>query len=127
MNAAKFTNTQKAKAAWQNDIPDWVIILAEACDRETQAAVSRKVGYSASAVSQVLSNTYQNGDIGRFEQAVRGALMAETVHCPVLGELPRNTCISWQRKPFSTANSHNVRMYGACRNGCKHSHLKEGT
>lgn len=126
MSAAKLTNVQKANTAWQRDIPDWVIILAEACDRESQSAVSRKVGYSPSAVSQVLSNTYQNGDISRFEQAVRGALMAESVQCPVLGDLPRNTCIAWQRKPFSTANSHNVRMHSACRNGCKHSHLKEG-
>ena len=127
MIAAKLSNVDKARAAWGNVIPDWIVILAEACDRDSQSAIARKVGYSPSAVSQVLSNSYQNGDIGRVEQAVRGALMAETVDCPVLGDLPRNTCVIWQRKPFATTNSHRIRMFQACRNGCPHSLLKEGS
>lgn len=64
MTSIKLTNIAKAQTAWGIVIPDWIIILAEACDRESQSAISRKVGYSASAISQVLSNTYQNGDIG---------------------------------------------------------------
>ncbi|MCV9907169.1 Mu-like prophage major head subunit gpT family protein [Brucella sp. HL-2] len=64
MIAAKLTNIDKARAAWNGEIPDWIVILAEACDRESQSAIARKVGYSASAVSQVLSNTYQNGVYG---------------------------------------------------------------
>lgn len=126
MMAAKLNNIDKARAAWNGEIPDWIVILAEACDRESQSAIARKVGYSPSAISQVLSNTYQNGDIARVEQAVRGALMAETVNCPVMGEMPHNTCIQWQRKPFATTNSHRIRMHQACRSGCKFSHLKEG-
>ncbi|KAB2772144.1 transcriptional regulator [Brucella anthropi] len=126
MTTAKLTNVEKARAAWGSVIPDWIVILAEACDRESQSAISRKVGYSASAVSQVLSNSYQNGDIGRVELAVRGALMAEIVRCPALGDIARNVCISWQRKPFSTANAHNVRMFHECRSRCPFSHLKEG-
>lgn len=126
MMAAKLNNIDKARAAWNGEIPDWIVILAEACDRESQSAIARKVGYSPSAISQVLSNTYQNGDIARVEQAVRGALMSETVDCPVMGEMPHNTCIQWQRKPFATTNSHRIRMHQACRSGCKFSHLKEG-
>ncbi|WP_024896785.1 hypothetical protein [Brucella rhizosphaerae] len=126
MTIVKLTNIEKARSAWGSVIPDWVVILAEACDRESQSAVSRKVGYSPSAISQVLSNTYQNGDIGRVEQASRGALMAETVFCPQMGDIARNVCISWQRKPFSTANANNIRMYRACRSNCPFSHLKEG-
>lgn len=126
MMAAKLNNIDKARVAWNGEIPDWIVILAEACDRESQSAIARKVGYSPSAISQVLSNTYQNGDIARVEQAVRGALMSETVDCPVMGEMPHNTCIQWQRKPFATTNSHRIRMHQACRSGCKFSHLKEG-
>lgn len=126
MMAAKLNNIDKARAAWNGEISDWIVILAEACDRESQSAIARKVGYSPSAISQVLSNTYQNGDIARVEQAVRGALMSETVDCPVMGEMPHNTCIQWQRKPFATTNSHRIRMHQACRSGCKFSHLKEG-
>ncbi|WP_043062125.1 hypothetical protein [Brucella anthropi] len=126
MIAAKLSNIDKARAAWGETLPEWIVILAEACDRESQSAVARKVGYSASAVSQVLSNTYQNGDINRVEQAIRGALMAETVDCPVMGDLPRNTCVLWQRKPFVATNAHRVRMFQACRKGCPHSLIKEG-
>ena len=126
MMAAKLNNIDKARSAWNGEIPDWIVILAEACDRESQSAIARKVGYSASAISQVLSNSYQNGDIARVEQAARGALMAETVDCPVMGEIAHNTCIQWQRKPFATTNSHRIRMHQACRSGCPFSHLKEG-
>lgn len=127
MTALKATNLDKARSAWGETLPEWVVPLAEACDRESQSSIARKVGYSPSAISQVLSNTYQNGDISRVEQAVRGALMAETVNCPVLGDIPRNTCIQWQRKPFATTNSHRIRMHQTCRNGCPHSLLKEGS
>lgn len=119
-------NTEKAQMMWGMNTPDWIMILAEACDRESQSAVARKIGYSGSAVSQVLSNSYQKGDIARFEQAVRGALMAATVRCPVMGELARNVCLSWQRKPFATTNAHRVRMHQACRSGCPFSLLKDG-
>ncbi|MBA5777444.1 transcriptional regulator [Stappia sp. F7233] len=119
-------NVAKARLAWGATIPEWIIVLAEACNRESQAAVARKVGYSASAVSQVLSNSYHNGDIARFEQASRGALMSETVTCPVMGEMARNVCLSWQRKPFATTNAHRVRMHQACRTGCPHSLIKGG-
>lgn len=118
----KLDNVAKATEAWGN-IPEWVLSLAEACNAQTQAAVSRQLGYSAAVVSQVLSNSYQKGDIGRFEQAVRGALMAETVRCPVMGDLSRNACVSWQRKPFAATNSHRVRMYQACRSNCPHSRI----
>ena len=120
----KALNIDKAQAAWGDAIPDWVVVLAEACDRENQSAVARKTGYSASAISQVLSNSYL-GDIGRVEQAVRGAVMSESVECPVMGNLPRNSCISWQRKPFAATNAHRVRMFQACRANCPFSLLKD--
>jgi hypothetical protein len=119
----KIDNVEKASSSWGEALPDWIIVLAEACNRETQTAVAKRLSYSASAVSQVLSNSYQKGDIARFEQIVRGALMAETVICPRLGETPRDVCLNWQRKPFSTANSNAVAMYQQCRSGCPHSRL----
>lgn len=119
--AKKSDNLDKARAAW-GDLPDWVLALAEACDAETQAAVGRRIDYSGSAVSQVLSGTYR-GDLPRVEIAVRGALMAETVRCPMLGDIARNVCLNWQRRPFSTASSNAVRMHQACRSNCPHSRI----
>lgn len=129
MNAAmrqKADNITKATVAWGEQLPDWIVVLAEACDMESQAAVAKRLGYSGSTVSQVLSNSYDKGDVAKFEQIVRGALMAETVICPIIGEMTRDVCLNWQKRPFSTTNSNAVRMFQACRNGCPHSRLTSG-
>tara|TARA_R110002020_G_scaffold34066_35_gene103990 strand:- start:16439 stop:16834 length:396 start_codon:yes stop_codon:yes gene_type:complete len=120
----KNDNVARARDAWGTP-PDWVLVLAEACNMESQAAVGRQLKYAGSTISQVLSNTYM-GDMERFEQVVRGVLMAETVICPRLGETSRNVCQQWQRRPFSTASSNAVAMYQACRSGCPHSRLQGG-
>lgn len=121
---ARINHVDKARTAWGDALPDWVLALAEACSVETQVAVGKRLGYSNSAVSCVLSNTYENGNMDRFEQVVRGALMAEVVLCPVLGtEIGRNVCSGWQKRPFSTASANAVRMYQGCRSGCPHSRL----
>lgn len=109
----------KAEAAWA-PAPAWVRRLAEESDRIGQAGVSRKVAYSAATVSQVISNTY-NGDLHKVEQMVLGALMGETVDCPVKGEMSRNICLKWQDKPFAATSADRARMYHACRSGCPFS------
>ena len=118
-------NLSKALAAWGDPAPDWIVVLAEACNAETQTAVARKLGYSSATVSLVLSNGYEKGDVVRIEALVRGILMAETVHCPVLSAaIGRDVCSTWQKRPFSTASSNAVRMYQGCRSGCPHSRLR---
>jgi len=118
----KQTPVQRATEAWGETMPEWVRAVAEACEKETQAAVGKRFGYSGSTVNQLLSNTYR-GDIGRVEASVRGGLMSETVLCPILQDIPRNVCLTWQKRPFSTASANAVRMHRACRSGCKHSRL----
>lgn len=112
----------KARAAWGDDMPDWVLVLAEACQKSNQAAVAKQLEYSGALVSFVLSKTY-TGDIGRVEQMVRGVLMAETVPCPAIGDLPRHQCLEWQAKPYAVTSSHRVMMYRACRNKCPFSRI----
>lgn len=119
----KTSTIERARAAWGADAPEWVIALAEACSAETQAAVARRVGYSGATVSQLISNSYR-GDLRAVETMVRGALMAETVTCPVMAtEIGRDVCLNWQRRPFSTASANAVRMYQGCRSGCPHSRI----
>lgn len=120
----KNDNVVRASDAWGTP-PDWVLVLAEACNSENQTAVGKRLGYAGSTISQVLSSSYP-GDMDRLEQVVRGVLMAETVICPRLGETSRNVCQQWQRRPFSTASSNAVAMYQACRSGCPHSRLGGG-
>jgi hypothetical protein len=121
-SASKVDHLAKAQTCWQPSTPDWIVLLAEVCNAEGQASAGRRIGYSASAVSSILSNSYK-GDMVGIEATVRGVLMAETVMCPVAGELGRNVCASWQKRPFSTASANAVRMHQACRSGCPHSRL----
>lgn len=109
----------KAEAAW-GGAPVWVRRLAEEADRIGQAATARRLGYSPSTVSQVISNTYK-GDLPRVEDMVLGAFMNEKVDCPVKGEMARNVCLKWQDKPFAITSADRTRMYHACRAGCPHS------
>lgn len=113
---------EKARASWSGALPDWLSILCEAIDQpgQSQAKVARLIGYSASAVSLVLSNRY-GAPLDGIEQAVRGRLMGERVECPGLGDsITTAHCLEWQGKQPSTSNPLCVRMKQACRN-CPHS------
>lgn len=105
--------------------PDWVKALAASCDGSTQAEVADRLGCSAAAVNQVLSHAYE-GRLDRMEARVRGTLMAESVDCPVVGEISRSACMTHQgrRENAITANPLLPKLYRACRNGCAHSLLR---
>lgn len=93
--------------------PDWLAVLREACKSQTQQAIADAIGYSGAVVSQVLRGTYK-GDLRAVQQKVEGALMGLTVECPVVGELPRNRCLDYQRQPFASTNHLRVRFSRAC-------------
>jgi hypothetical protein len=108
----------KARLAWGEHCPDWVIALAELADRKRLKGAGDAIGYSGSLVSTVLSNTYQ-GDVDKVRQKVMGELLGETVQCPGLGRpMSRKTCLDWQDKPNAPTSSLRARMYRACRAGC---------
>lgn len=104
----------KARAAWGESIPAEVIILAEACKAETSQRVAKRLGYSGATISYVLSRKYP-GDLDRVFATIRGALMGETVMCPILGEIGRDRCLTEQAKPFAATNSTRARLFHACR------------
>lgn len=105
---------EKVAERWGDEAPEWVVLLAEECDRTSQSAVARLLSYSQSVVSGVLANTYR-GDLGAVEQAVLGALLHVTVQCPVAGQLAAHQCLEYQRLPFRATNAQRVRLYKACR------------
>ena len=47
-----------AKQYWGDDVPDWVMRLAEQCMASSQNQVAKNLGYSASVVNQVLRHKY---------------------------------------------------------------------
>lgn len=111
----------RARDAW-GEPPEWVVELAEACMRTSQRQVAARIGYSSSVLSQTISRTYA-GDMSLVEERVRGALLQVTVACPMVGEMGRNVCLDWQKKPFAATSGNRVKMYRACRSGCPHSRL----
>ena len=116
---------QRAVAAWEDQTPDCVMALAIACDKSTQNRVAGRIGYSAAVVSNVLKAKY-SGDLKAVEGAVKGALMNETVVCPVVGDLSRQACGEHQRRPWAPHNPQRIQFFKACRGGCPHSRINQG-
>lgn len=115
MKPAAISATSRAREAWGDDIPAWVLALAAACDDTSQAKAGVRIGYSPATISLVIKHAYR-GDLTRVEQAVRGAWMGDTVSCPgMLAEMPAHECVAWQRKPYDASNHQTVRMFAACR------------
>lgn len=106
---------ERTQIAWGGAAPVWVLRLAQECEATSQARTGRLIGYAAGTVSRILSNDYR-ADTGKVEQAVRGALMQETVSCPVLDEIGKHFCLKHQAREFKAANNHQLkRLWGACR------------
>lgn len=105
-----------ARAAWGDELPDWVQRLAEECAATSQTRVAARLGRSAAMVSAVLRCKYQ-GDMTAVEEIVRGVYFRATVLCPALGEISTAICRDWMSKArtYSNDTSQRVRMYRACR------------
>lgn len=85
----------------------------------SQAAVGRRLGYSASTVNQVLKGVY-GGALDAFLTRVEECFDSAEVDCPMLGRIRLPECVEERRRPFCTANPHRVRMYQTCRR-CRHN------
>lgn len=112
---------EAAHAAWGEELPDWIAVLAAECARTSQAAVAGRLDRSGAVVSQVLRRIYA-ADMGRIEERVRGVLMAGQVSCPGLGEIPLQQCQDWRGKAgqFAIGNPLRVRMFHACNRCPRH-------
>lgn len=113
----------RARMGWGETPPDWIVVLADQCQRDTQVGVAKRLGVSGSMISQALAATYP-GDMERLEGMVRGAYMGANVMCPVLGEIGRDYCLEEQGKENVASSSVRMRLYRACRSGCQHSRIK---
>jgi len=87
--------------------------LRRVAGAEGQAKTAKRIGYSASVVSQVLKGSYR-GDVSAVRQAVEGALLSGKVDCPVLGEIRANQCLGFQRQRLAATNPHRVRLHRTC-------------
>lgn len=107
---------EAVEAAWGTPVPDWVLVLAQACKRTSQNKVAAELGRSGAVISNVLRNKYA-ADTTRIEERVRGVFLNGCVMCPALGHLPTQECQDWRDKAatFAPGNPTRTRMFRACR------------
>jgi len=101
----------------------WVQILRdEVAKAGSQARVGERIGYSAAVINRVLKGNY-NGTVEKVKAKVEGAFMGAVVECPVIGEIPRDRCISHQGKRFAATNPMRVQLHRTCPS-CEHNRRK---
>jgi transcriptional regulator with XRE-family HTH domain len=76
-----------------------------------QAAVARRIGYSPSAVCQILKGEYK-GDKRAILQRVEEEFGDTTADCPVYGDISLKFCAEERKKGFSTSRAD---IWLACR------------
>ncbi len=96
-------NTERAIAAWGSDMPDWVRILADACDRAGQRSVGAKLKRSSGTLSRILNRNYP-GSYEEAETLVRATFAADTVACPAFGKIPLSSCVRNRRRKAAPIN-----------------------
>jgi hypothetical protein len=106
----------RARAGWGDDMPDWVMALARACERSTQTKVAQALDRSPAVISNVLARTYA-ASMDRIEERVRGVYLNGKVICPEKGDLPLQECQDWREKAkrFQMGNPQRTLMFGVCR------------
>jgi hypothetical protein len=124
MNTFQTVNhVEKARNAWGDSLPDWVLALAEdATKNQSQSVTAKKIGYSVTAVSNIIGNKY-TADTGPIEAAVRAKLMCEEIDCPEVGPMPLARCHEWRARcanVFQPLSSTHLTMRKACA-ACKHN------
>lgn len=102
---------------------EWHQELKKVAERLSQSQIAHRLDVSSAMVSQVLSGKYLNRRIGPFKEKFEGAFMGFCVECPVVGELPRDKCLTFQRRDFCATNPTRVQLYHACRGGCEYSRI----
>lgn len=104
---------RRVRAAWGADAPEWITVLAEECDRTSQAKAAKRIAYAPATVNQALGAKYP-GNLGKVAAAVEAHLMGAVVDCPVMGEIPRAECSAIQGRAFAATNPQRVELWKHC-------------
>ena len=90
-------NMDRAIAGWGADLPEWVKLLAQQCDRTSQRTVADKLGKSSGYVSRLINCNYA-GSYSEAETQVRALFGQDQVDCPLWGEIPLASCVRARRR-----------------------------
>lgn len=93
---------------------DHMQLLKQAVAQYGQTTVARALGYSVSAVNQVLRGKYKGG-LQNVLNRVNDVYGTGTIECPVMGTITIQRCAAERNKPFAVTSPQRVRLYKACR------------
>ncbi|MEL7114004.1 MAG: hypothetical protein AAGP08_00185 [Pseudomonadota bacterium] len=115
MNARHRTGREVVAQGWGEDAPPWIIALADERDATSQNLAAERIGFSGSAVSQALSNTYGR-PLDNIRHAVERTIMNGPVDCPELGEISQDMCRRFHARAMQSAvgSSLGARMARTC-------------
>lgn len=85
------------------------------CEEIGQAAVSKKIDRSTTAISQLYNGLYPSPPepmLRRFEEEY----CRTTMMCPEMGEITLKRCSNERNTPFSGSSPRRIRMHNACKN-----------
>lgn len=85
---------------------------------KSQGKVADDLGVSTAVISTLLKDKY-TGNVEGMEQRIRGQYMAETVRCPVMGDLDKRSCLDNQALPPAFTNPMRAALGRACKT-CPH-------
>jgi hypothetical protein len=107
--------SETARAAWGDELPEWVSDLARECEATSQNKVAGQMGYSSSLISQLLHRKYP-GDLAAIREIFVSVFQQELITCPALGDIPALDCREWREKAKAFVNTSNfrARMFRAC-------------
>lgn len=128
------TNMARAIAAWGDDLPRWLHLLAAACDQTTQRSVADRLtaaGFACShgTVSKLINNKYP-ASCAEPERAVLSVYGGDQVGCPIHGPIPLHSCIRARRRkgpPANFAHHQFARVCPTCPNNTDAPAEAEGT
>jgi hypothetical protein len=90
-------NHAEARTHWGKKLPEWIFLLAEACNRTSQKAVGKTMHYSGGTISRVLRKTYA-GDMAEVKKRVMAFLGDARFACPVMKcTIAADQCFNYRR------------------------------
>lgn len=93
----------------------WFSALQAACEVASQSKVAAQCGISATAVNQVLKGSYK-GNLDNVIEKISGALLNQSVNCPVLDDITTDLCARYRKEGFMPTNPMRVQLFRACQN-----------
>lgn len=94
------------------------VLVGEIKRYGSQIKVAEKLRVTGPVISTLLKDKYR-GSVKTMVDRIRGEFMAETVRCPVMGDLNKRSCLDNQALPMAFTNPVRAALGRACKS-CIH-------